>query len=455
MESEQEKRRWARASTLWDGGHRRIITPREVLIASQLHLWRESVNPITLCPALPRSGRPENYSSLLRGFASAMSVDGIVRSFAPSKCGLSMVQSILSAVDPVDALRGGFLLTACTVRTCLFVAMLLVLWAMIADSRNVNQILAASSIPTLRERFISYGARGVSSESPDAAKSQTTRNSWVRSLLDRIAAWNVAHGFFLHFYIVSVLSSVLWAIQLATRGRLFVAVVSRLDDTRLTAPSMSVNQIVLCWTLLAAQGLRRLFECMTLAKKSAQSKMWFGHYIFGLAYYITTGIAIWIEGSGASEQNKLLLAFSLARKLLTLVVLFLATLVTPGKSLRDASISAPSPKTILFLPVFLIASGIQYDCHCYLASLKKYSLPAHPAFERLICPHYTAECAVYLSLSILAAPRGMIVNRTIFSGFILTAVNLGVSAAISKDWYARRFGGDKVQGKWKMIPRLY
>lgn len=103
----------------------------------------------------------------------------------------------------------------------------------------------------------------------------------------------------------------------------------------------------------------------------------------------------------------------------------------------------------------MLASGIQYDCHCYLGSLKKYSLPTHPAFARVVCPHYTAECAIYLALSFLAAPKGEIVNKTIFSGFLLVVVNLGVSAGISKDWYAGKFGEEPVQGKWKMLPWIY
>ena len=158
---------------------------------------------------------------------------------------------------------------------------------------------------------------------------------------------------------------------------------------------------------------------------------------------------------GVVRLSKLLLIILLVGHMLTFAVLCLAILVTPGKSLRDARLCAPSLKTIFFLPVFLIASGIQHDCHSYLASLKRYSLPAHPAFVWLVCPHYTAECAIYFSLSILAAPRGMLLNRTIFSGFILTVVSLGVSAATTKNWYARKFGEDKVQGKWKMIPQLY
>lgn len=110
---------------------------------------------------------------------------------------------------------------------------------------------------------------------------------------------------------------------------------------------------------------------------------------------------------------------------------------------------------MVFLPLFLVSSGIQHDCHCYLASLKKYTLPEHPAFIRIVSPHYTAECAIYLALSFLSAPKGTLVNKTVFSGFVLTVVNLGVSAGTSKEWYAQKFGKDQVEDKWKMMPRLY
>ena len=82
-----------------------------------------------------------------------------------------------------------------------------------------------------------------------------------------------------------------------------MAVASRLDDATLASPSMSINQIALCWALMAVHGVRRLYECITLTKKSSQSKMWLGHYVYGLMYYVAMGIAIWIDGSGASEQT--------------------------------------------------------------------------------------------------------------------------------------------------------
>jgi len=98
---------------------------------------------------------------------------------------------------------------------------------------------------------------------------------------------------------------------------------------------------------------------------------------------------------------------------------------------------------------------MQNDCHRYLASLKKYSLPSHPAFASIICPHYTAECAIYLSLTVLAAPKGAIINQTLLTALIFVVVNLGISADLSRKWYVEEFGAKSVGERWRMIPYLW
>jgi len=65
------------------------------------------------------------------------------------------------------------------------------------------------------------------------------------------------------------------------------------------------------------------------------------------------------------------------------------------------------------------------------------------------------ECLIYLSLAFLAAPEGAWVNRTIFVGLIFVSVNLGVTASTSKDWYEKKFGKEKLVGKWKMLPFIF
>jgi len=113
--------------------------------------------------------------------------------------------------------------------------------------------------------------------------------------LDSIAALQVPHGSFAHFYVVSVLSSLFWGFQIVTRGNLLKTVChAQVDGSK---SSMSMDQITLAWLLLIIQGLRRLLESYFVTKHSA-STMWFVHWYLGVAFYLAMGVAIWIEGAG-------------------------------------------------------------------------------------------------------------------------------------------------------------
>jgi 3-oxo-5-alpha-steroid 4-dehydrogenase 3 / polyprenol reductase len=305
---------------------------------------------------------------------------------------------ILLRMDAIDVLRTSFLFSALA-------------------------ILIIYAIPALRDRFLVYGPRAPRGSTKGGP--QENLQGWHGRLLNYVASIRVPHSWFRDFYMVSVVSSMVWLQQLYTRGPFLQKVVSA---SSLERPSMSFNQIVLCWTLLAIQGSRRLYECIALAKPSV-SEMWIGHYLLGLVYYLAMGWAIWVEGSPA--------------------------LASTDEPLGDAAVSAPSISTFIFLPIFLLASGVQHDTHFYLNSLCKYSLPEHPAFGSIVSPHYTAECAVYLSLAFLAAPKGHLVNRTLLAAWTFVVVELGVSAAISKKWYMEKFGAHLVEHKWRMVPGVW
>lgn len=145
-----------------------------------------------------------------------------------------------------------------------------------------------------------------------------------------------------------------------------------------------------------------------------------------------------------------------------MAILHLLTIETSADALLSTnsvpfsiSLSALNLKTIIGIPVFILASAIQHHCHAYLASLPKYTLPIHPLFRTLISPHYTAECLIYLSLAFVAAPKGALINKTIFTAFIFVSTNLTVTASTSKEWYKRKFGKDVVTHRWIIVPGLY
>ena len=146
----------------------------------------------------------------------------------------------------------------------------------------------------MRARFVDYGPRAT--DSSRSASAIAAPRSPLTRCIDYLASWRVPHSYFIHFYVLSVLSSIFWATQLLSRGPAFRVIAARVNEEH-RSKSMSLNQVWLCWALMAIQGARRLYECIATAKQSS-SQMWFVHWGLGLAFYIAMTLAIWIEGTG-------------------------------------------------------------------------------------------------------------------------------------------------------------
>lgn len=292
-------------------------------------------------------------------------------------------------------------------------------------------------LPPLRSRFLAYGARAsptpsVKQEEPTVVRSKNPSESF----LDYLATLQVPHSWFSSFYLTSISCSLVWATDYALGGPLSSNIAAYINTSR---PSMTFHQVFIVWLAVLAQGSRRLYECHAFSRPS-KSTMWIGHWILGMAFYVGLSVAIWIEGTQALENHKL--------------------------TLVDFSIQAPSVRTFITLAMFMFASGIQHDCHAYLASLKPtgannkdgksdYKLPDHPAFNLTVTPHYLAECIIYLSIARMAAPSGQWLNGTVTCALIFVAVNLGATAHGTHEWYERKFGKDALKGRWRMVPFVF
>ncbi|KAF2798121.1 3-oxo-5-alpha-steroid 4-dehydrogenase-like protein [Melanomma pulvis-pyrius CBS 109.77] len=280
-------------------------------------------------------------------------------------------------------------------------------------------ILVIQAVPALRARFLAYGSRATppSSEAPGSTKSHTSAapgsteaSTSLDQLLDCLASFQVPHGYFAHFYVVSVACSLFWGWQQSN-----VALATR--------PAWTA------WLLMHIQGGRRLLESYFYTSKSS-SRMWIGHYLLGLLFYLTINVAIWIEKPDYSWGR-------------------VPQCVRTTFSWRLDAL----PATILAF------HGLQHTYHAYLHRLRtehaSYQMPDHPVFPNLICPHYTCEVIIYLLLSFLAAPAYKPVNWTLACATVFVAVNLGVTAAGTWDWYILRFGPEKMMGKSRMIPWIW
>ncbi|KAF2009267.1 hypothetical protein BU24DRAFT_380691 [Aaosphaeria arxii CBS 175.79] len=296
-------------------------------------------------------------------------------------------------------------------------------------------ILVIQALPALSSRFLAYGSRATptptssssssssSTSAPEQPTAKPTSAFPFAQFLDYLATLTVPHNYFTHFYILSVLCSLIWGYLLF-----------------LPSPFPSFQ---LSWLLMLLQGVRRLLESHAYtSSSSSKSRMWFGHWVLGLAFYLTVNIAVWIEdyyyyydydhGAHSSSSSSLF-----------------------------------KWKSALLVPLILTSHALQNSYHAYLFRLRTttstkspsdqrtYRLPTHPLFPSLLCPHYTCEIAIYLLLSLLAAPHGQTVNYTLLAATTFVAVNLGVTAKGTKEWYLQKFGEDRVAGRTRMIPWVW
>ena len=151
-------------------------------------------------------------------------------------------------------------------------------------------ILIVRFIPDLRDRFLNYGARSSETKEYDIQDSALPR--WFRIQFDPVLDWladmTVPHSWFKHFYICSSLCSAYWIFAHLNVAHYFPSAF----ELSLTNPWE--YRVMWARLLLQLQGLRRLYECVNVARPS-RSRMWVGHYIIGIAFYVVTNIAIWIE----------------------------------------------------------------------------------------------------------------------------------------------------------------
>ena len=290
--------------------------------------------------------------------------------------------------------------------------------------------------------------------------------NWLLSLINTLTSYGqVPHSWFITFYVASVACSLLWLWQFAVDGGLLRAVASS-QVTQAQAfsakggraggggetsdSSVTIGQVGLAWTMMFLQGSRRLYEDSLVHGKS-KSTMWIVHWVLGLSYYLFTSVAVWVEGSGKVSM----VALSFVFEYVLGVNISVLGAILDHQFTGATDYGMPLLKTLVAIVMFLYASINQYSCHRHLAGLKKYSLPELGLFRYLICPHYFCECLVYLSLAIVAASKGELLNKTLLCALSFVMVNLGVTASGTRKWYAEKFGSKAVETKWNMIPFIF
>ncbi|KAI5793430.1 putative 3-oxo-5-alpha-steroid 4-dehydrogenase [Pyronema domesticum] len=304
-----------------------------------------------------------------------------------------------------------------------------------------GSVLLAAGLPVLGSRFLGYGKTALptgtaTGYSGKATTSDATMESKKKGPLDWLAGLTVPHSWFTHFYFLAVFWTIFWAAQILVHGSVYKFVAAYCEPRSQPfsegnhSPTMSPHQLSLLFICFLTQTSRRLYE--QLSSPPSSSRMWIGHYAIGLFFYTLLPLSLWTNAIPTISLIPQDSAFS--------TIFYLQRLIT-----------SPSLRTLPTLPIFFLASGLQRDCHTYLAGLKKYSIPEHPFFSRILCPHYAAEIVIYASLAVMGGVGGRVVDGTLAVAAGFVAVILGVAARGNREWYKAKFG-EKVGKRWGLVP---
>jgi 3-oxo-5-alpha-steroid 4-dehydrogenase 3 / polyprenol reductase len=313
-------------------------------------------------------------------------------------------------------------------------------------TRTLYLLLAASiflarMVPAFSRRFIDYGARGDAGSSTTAkSKNSPTAESVFAQFLDVLATLQISHSYFLIFYVLSTVLSLCWLALIATESPLLSTLAQftsndRLSDHVPAPPSRST--LIISMTLMLLHSARRLYENLLVAVPNPKSVMWIGHFAAGLVFYLFVHLAITVE---------------------YLPLLYRSPRVIPKDSPEDD----PQPGAYsgmrmgILLILFVAASIWQNRYHTYLAGLRKYTLPTAYGARRIVAPHYTAECLLYLSLSIISAPDARL-NVTMMCVLVFVVMNLGTTADSTRVWMLSKFRDQSanIESRWRLLPGVW
>ncbi|CCG84070.1 protein of unknown function [Taphrina deformans PYCC 5710] len=258
---------------------------------------------------------------------------------------------------------------------------------------TVAVILAQVFAASLRPLLV-YG------KTRDSRQTQANKDEAWKYIV-YLSAFTVPRSWFRHFY---VFSSAIGIVILA-----------------ISYTSRSPGQLLIL--LLLTHSLRRLLETLLIERPSG-SRMWIGHYIVGLTFYLSVNLAT----------------------------------VESTRQLRSESYRHP-PGLLLFtwrvvlVIAFFSAQYAQHTTHRQLAAIRaqcrrgQYLNPRTGLFKLCIAPHYTAEILMYFSLALFQAD-----NISLWLVVIWTTVVLGTSAIQTNQWGKIKF--DDWGERWIILPGL-
>ena len=280
-------------------------------------------------------------------------------------------------------------------------------WSFLASSCVLIQLFPQQL------NFISrHGKTRSVSTLKSSAYSHGTFDRFVRA----VSEWNVPKSYFIHMYLVGFVGSMLALFYDAGVGSI-----------SWKGGFMGPNMVPLC--LFFVHVSRRLLECCFMTDFGSSVMHVFG-YAVGILHYILAPL----------------------------------TLVSRAEDIIDTKdahgLGWFGTCVVVF---FLVCNACQFYFHKYFYNLKvrarrlrknEYSFPHGFGFDSVCCPHYTAECCLYICLWLLQ-PRQL---STACMG-VWVGVNLATVAGEHWRWYNESFPEQSARSRaqgWKRIwPGVY
>lgn len=264
-----------------------------------------------------------------------------------------------------------------------------------------------------------------------SASSPPPTTTWEK-FIDILSQWTVPKHYFVHYYIFFLLlmTELLIAIVNAKLDIIpeindFIATIYYYHCVPYQTSSDNHKHLMIITALLTIQAYKRLYEDMVVSKFS-DARMNVLHYVFGLTYYFTNFMVLFMGLMPYMNPKQMLWP--------------------QGFSIGD----------VISIVVAVLAQIDQFQNHCHLASLVKYTIPSFRLFKYCTSPHYLDEIVFYMVILgqyLLCYGIGWVKLNFILVWSVVV-LNLGISAREGYKYYEEKFREEFNTG-WRLIPFVW
>lgn len=303
-------------------------------------------------------------------------------------------------------------------------------WIAIVSSVFIFGIIVANGHHSSSQLLV-YGKNSLES---NPKQNQPPSNDLFNTVVSYLQSFKVPKKYFVHFYIfffiLTIIKQLIFYNFQTNQYSQINEILTRFYQNccvNYELSEINYKNLLVISNLLMIQACKRLYEDLFVSKFSNNS-MNLLHYIFGLVFYLLLSMVNFIG---------------------------LLPYYIHGNEFTSRPITLDLIDW-LYIIAFIFYLIDQYQNHCHLASLVKYSIPTFRFFEYCTSPHYLDEIIMYtvmLSFYMGCESIGWI-KADFWLIWILVVSNLCVSANESYKYYQNKFK-EEFKTPYKLVPFVW